>query len=295
MFSKLHLNRLLNHASSDNSGKLSFLSMGYEDHPFKSNQLYYFEYTNENNISSIRRINLTFPFVFYDVVGSFNGLVCIYGRQDHEIYGPACICNPITRESVILPKCKNPTNLRWNHLFDGFGYLPSTDEYKVARMYALLGETKNSVEVEIYTLDSGTGWRNLGMFDYNLEISHGVHGASANGALYWIDMEERVVAFDLAEERFRGYLSPPSLPLHLKSVVSTLRVWDGFLLYNANHDKNYSFEYEIWRLKTENDNHESLGWSKAHTAVRSEPFAFTKSGCVLRYQNSWFYIDDPKS
>lgn len=188
---------------------------------------------------------------------------------------------------------QNPPNLRWNHLFDGFGYLPSTD--KVVRMYALLGETKNSVEVEIYTVGSGTGWRNLGKFDYNLEISHGVHGAFANGALYWIDMEERVVAFDLAEERFRGYSSPPPLPLHLYSVVSTLGVWEGFLQYKANHNKNSSFEYEIWILKTENDNHESPGWSKAHTAVRSEPFAFTKSDCVLGYQNSWFYIDDPKS
>lgn len=105
-FSKLHLNRLLNNPSDHNSGKLSFLSMGYEDDRYISRELYYFDYTNVNNISNIRRINLTFPFVFYDIVGSFNGLACIYGRQYHEIYGPACICNPITRECVILPKCK---------------------------------------------------------------------------------------------------------------------------------------------------------------------------------------------
>lgn len=71
----------------------------------ENQQLYYFDYNenyDEKLVDGIRRINLTPPFITagHMVLGSFNGLVCLYGFKDYT----TCICNPVTREYVMLPK-----------------------------------------------------------------------------------------------------------------------------------------------------------------------------------------------
>lgn len=51
----------------------------------------------------------------------------------------------------------------------GFGYVSSTNEYKVLRMYKLALEELPVVQVKIYTLGSGKGWRHMGRHGNRLE------------------------------------------------------------------------------------------------------------------------------
>ncbi|XP_026395988.1 F-box protein At3g07870-like [Papaver somniferum] len=144
------------------------------------------------------------------LVGSCNGLVCAF-QHHHSVIDPIYICNPLTREYVYLPQLVEPDLGRvkggevymYGRIACGFGYVKSTDEYKVVRIrYKNNGFADGNVEV--YTLGSGRGWRALGTVLYGLEKS----GTYANDAIYWISYD-KVVAFDLANEEFRFLPVPP--------------------------------------------------------------------------------------
>lgn len=149
----------LNH--STDSGKLSFLVEA-------ENQFHYFEYDENNKgtpIDSIRRININpaFENVDYFHYGSVNGLIYPYKWRDH----PSCICNPVTREYVMLPTPETSYGVNEHiHVSSGFGYVSLTNEYKVVELYKLWRDNA-SLKVAVYTLGSGKGWRCVGRFlDY---------------------------------------------------------------------------------------------------------------------------------
>ncbi|XP_026398446.1 F-box protein At3g07870-like [Papaver somniferum] len=64
----------------------------------------------------------------FDSAGSVNGLVCFSTYLDGFYKQSAYICNPITREYIVLP------NFERKQLLYGFGCTPSTKEYKVVRI-----------------------------------------------------------------------------------------------------------------------------------------------------------------
>ncbi|XP_026429016.1 uncharacterized protein LOC113324976 [Papaver somniferum] len=153
LFSKKHFHHHLNHA-----GTLGFIASAST---YSSEEFQYFE-CNENHYESttpvqrIKRVNLTSPFKkSMSFACSSNGLICLEAES-------VCICNPITREYVILPKPKEKTYVA------GFGYVSSTGEYKVLGI--LLEFNKQGrhesefAQVYVYTLGSRKGWRNLGTF-----------------------------------------------------------------------------------------------------------------------------------
>ncbi|XP_026420382.1 putative F-box protein At1g32420 [Papaver somniferum] len=283
-FSQLHLARV---NQSADPGKLSFLVRD------RNHQLYYFEF-NETHVDCIRRFNLTPPFPDpYKFIGSFNGLVCLYDCHNHT----ACICNPLTREYVLLPSVNRDCDRHWIYRSSGFGYLPLTNEYKVVELYKLSAES-DFIEVAVYTLGGGNGWKNVGRLDsksFNIETSRCVF---VNGALLWkTAIEGRVMAFDLAEEKFRKHITPPPLPQDY--MYCTTGEVGGVLCYETRH--YLSSSSNIWLLKEKNNNldmkeqveDEPLCWRKEFNLRESTPLAFTKSGGVLCYNWRSLDIYDP--
>ncbi|XP_026419218.1 F-box/kelch-repeat protein At3g06240-like [Papaver somniferum] len=120
------------------------------------------------------------------------------------------ICNPITKEYVMLPEIKTNCDRQYHDWTSGFGYVSSSNEYKVVGMY--LNNWDQYAEIHIYTLGSGDGWRNLGKLNHEFDTYLWCHGIFANGALYWMDnAKEMIVTFNLAKEKFHESLSPPPL------------------------------------------------------------------------------------
>ncbi|XP_026431000.1 uncharacterized protein LOC113328124 [Papaver somniferum] len=168
----------------------------------------------------------------------------------------------------------------------GFGYLPSTNEYKVVLMY----KEPEYVVVMVYTLGSRNGWRHIGKFRLKYNYIYKGHGTFANGALDWMHPKNKMIlVFDLADEKFREHLSPPPSPAGAS--YSEFGVLGGFLVcahryYNPD-TKKYMFS-ELWLYKEKNDNydmkeHPSWGWTKEFIAIFSIPLSFSKQGCLLGY------------
>ncbi|XP_026441615.1 F-box protein At3g07870-like [Papaver somniferum] len=234
----------------------------------------------------------------YHLVDSCNGLVCIqsYNGQLPTFGG---ICNPVTGECLFLPGLREPKYPGWRHV--GFGYLPSTNEYKVVRC-TYNGARKGHVEV--YTLGSQSGWRRKENIPYRFYSS----GLLANGAIHWIgetgqpgaQQVYKIVAYDLVDEKFKYVLSLP---------FSNFKRYDGrrLVLLGGNlcavHYIGCRDKILVWALKKRIENTRILqpkvtregyynhewGWSEEFSMTINHepmnywymPFAITKNNEIL--------------
>lgn len=89
---------------------------------------------------------LDVPVVLEIIVGSCNGLICLAGC------GGVFLWNPCTGEASKLPK--QAFIAYWDHMFYGFGYDSSTEDYKV-----ILG-SKSTTKIDVFALKKGS-WRNV--------------------------------------------------------------------------------------------------------------------------------------
>ncbi|XP_026417485.1 F-box protein At3g07870-like [Papaver somniferum] len=291
----------LNHADDD-SGTLCFLACTSDENYIP--KFHYFEY-NENHdesttpVQRIKRVNLVTTSGEIRFEGSSNRLICLDdGLDDEYIY----ICNPITREYVMLPKPKKDTYV------GGFGHVSSTGEYKVVGIHIHRSKFHKSgfAQVYVYTLGSGKGWRNLGKFKSEFDIlsSWDTAGIVANGAIYWQDIDSEIIlTFDLAEEKFSENLSEPPLPQDIGWLNHGIGVLNGFLFVVMGLKGEEDGLNDVWLLKNKIDNHgmevgderHSLGWSKEFRVDGANLLAFTKSGGVLDSDNRHLNIYDTKT
>ncbi|OVA19248.1 F-box domain [Macleaya cordata] len=241
------------------------------------------------------------------IVGSCNGLICFCSENIGLIGNdPVYIINPITWEEVNLPKfinnCSNskhgPFLSQSFVMVSGFGYLPSTNEYKVVRIsYRNTQPSGNVGRVQVYTLGSGSGWRKKGTISAYL-LRPGSKfpspGVFVDGALHWLDFKNfRIVAFDLADEEFFVYPSPTCFQSQHNAIFYYLTVLGGCLC--VVH-QNRRISLDIWSLKKKKKNSSdgtkeqdcewsckrefSIAWEPEYTH-NYEPFALMNSGELL--------------
>ncbi|XP_026416684.1 F-box protein At3g07870-like [Papaver somniferum] len=182
-----------------------FFSIG--DDLASSTQLYYRDIDDEEGKNSTRfsldtltkidhpPVNINDHLSSPSMVGSCNGLVCIYDTRN-RICDPIYICNPISGEYVNLPRLGEKPYQTLDHTVSGFGYHQSTHEYKVVRIFYHYEEQGVQVDVQVYTLGDNRGWRNKQVTTrYSLGSSPGIF---VYEALHWKDASKKqVVAFDL--------------------------------------------------------------------------------------------------
>ncbi|GKC74281.1 F-box associated domain containing protein [Tanacetum coccineum] len=201
----------------------------------------------------VMNIDLNLVPVFQDslvrLVGSVNGLICLWQYGPIPKYDNTCICNPVTKEYVILPRQKI-YRIAPARIVYGFGVSLHTKEYKVIRIFQ--GDITASTtyphisEAEVYTLGTGQ-WRRLGHVPYWISESDG--GAFLNGCVHWVvrdrDTPEKLCSFNFDKETFQLFPSPPSEELAGDIRYETLGILHGFL--SLTDTSRYKFN--IWVMK----------------------------------------------
>lgn len=134
------------------------------------------------------------------IVGSCKGLVCYASHirkrtSERKVY----ICNPVTGEQIQLPVISKWVENPDTEQGIGFGYNPSSKEYKVVRIMSRM--------VYVYTLQGGVlSKHKFSIGNQALSLPSNVLpsvGVFARGALHWIEsVESMIVTFDLENERF---------------------------------------------------------------------------------------------
>ncbi|XP_026379943.1 F-box protein At3g07870-like [Papaver somniferum] len=270
------------------------------------------EYYSKNTLTPLKAV-----WEAYAMIGSCNGLVC-YKAINHSKYSNDYlnfICNnPITGEAAYISVSENQGRY-FRSPVGGFGYVGSTNEYKVVRIhFKYWGGI-----VQVYTLGSHLGWRDKGNVPPLSPIfSTKESGVFANGALHWINDCEQILVFGLADEEFCFIPSPPYYTYNNNWLYSSFKL----ILLGGNLcvvHSNYEFtsrRLDIWVLKKnigtscgnakrkrrENYYDQTWSWSKEYSItwegeVMYTPFVVTKLNTILLWQNgtSDLYYYDPKT
>ncbi|KAJ9551650.1 hypothetical protein OSB04_015695 [Centaurea solstitialis] len=139
--------------------------------------------------------------------GSVNGLICLYLYSPNLKSDRAYICNPVTREYVILPSKYHGREGLLEVIY-GLGVSSLTGEYKVVSAFQveiLPNSNKPSqpsvLEAEVYTLGTGQ-WRSLVPIPitYRLNRFQEFCGPFLNNHCHWIVSDNEI----LKENQFHG-------------------------------------------------------------------------------------------
>ena len=244
---------------------------------------------------------------FSTIVGSSNGLLCLTNDDpDSEDYDSYVLCNPSIPKAIRLPL----PNIRSDshgpfHQSRGFGYDPTTRDYKLVRVAYLEAES-NTVPVqtlvEIYTL-STDAWHYVNAPGPGGLIHDRTVPVFLNGAVHWLGhtdprgQKEKgtfsnvIVVFNMGHEMFDELPVPESLERveHLKMGVAVV---DGSLALVPCHAIGLDGEVasnSVWVMKKYGV---AESWTKLFDITVGEGglvrvLGFKKNGEVLVVTNGY--------
>ncbi|KAM6565339.1 hypothetical protein CsatA_024467 [Cannabis sativa] len=210
----------------------------------------------------------------FDVVGSCNGLVCLYNRLNNN--NPLFIFNPFTKEYRELPHLVYLPNLVVLRVVLGFGFHPRTKTYKAIEIvYYMEGNnlylgTIKETKVYVFNLGEDCQWRCIDQKPHKI-ITCPSSDVLVNGNLHWLTMRYQthlvdIVSFDLDKEEFHVIPQPVDFGLN-KSLTHLVTLNDRL---SAVVSSKFG-EHEIWVLK---DYNKKESWSKEIVIPDYVPMGF---------------------
>ncbi|XP_076923059.1 F-box/kelch-repeat protein At3g06240-like [Bidens hawaiensis] len=197
-----------------------------------------------------RRIHAYVEVNWTYIVGSCNGLVCIYPKA-----GEFLVTNPSTRQQRILqtlPYMLKEKEDMISHIECwGFGYDSSSDDYKVVAGFRKDRHTitKQTTFFHVLTLKSNT-WKVIGELEYqNMYVRKGI---LCDGVLYWFITKENyrekiIIYLDLSTEELKEIPQPDDADYN-NGPFSTHRlglVQDCLCIHSCPFRESYN----IWVMK----------------------------------------------
>ncbi|KAL4385773.1 hypothetical protein GQ457_15G029750 [Hibiscus cannabinus] len=206
----------------------------------------------------------------FAVLGSCNGLLALLELKDvplalfkrwlfkrkEEFY----LWNPSTRKSQMLPVNEigfTPGVFSVPHVFYGFGYDPTSDDYKLVRIVQCFCRTVDVFESEVMVYSSNTNhWRRKEDFPFYVKYTR-LYAVLVNNALHWevsttpeFDSEnfdadfDLIAAFDLGTEEYRVIELPDCLGERLTTNINAM---GGCLCLIATYEE--VCVVDIWIMK----------------------------------------------
>ncbi|KAJ8755337.1 hypothetical protein K2173_019135 [Erythroxylum novogranatense] len=242
-----------------------------------------------DNVNAVR--NLSHPMIiehslscFYGIIGSCNGLVCLYDEFNNILLG-----SPTTRDYRELPK---PTG-SLNHMFGhGLGYNSSIDDYQIVFASKIKADGFRETGFNIFTLRTST-WRRIQGLN-SVAVSFEGPGTFWNGRLHWLRIIQNgtqrvfnIVSFDLQEEKFKDVLT---LTEYYGSDIFLLELGTSGKWLYLFCEKRYS-HFEAFVMEV---NGNRAAWSRLFKfphdrfpGYGSMALHLTKSGQVVVNFNGW--------
>ncbi|XP_042488420.1 uncharacterized protein LOC122068613 [Macadamia integrifolia] len=233
-------------------------------------------------------------------------LVCFISKNQLHV------CNPSTHELITLP----PLVCNYNDIFEfhgsfGFGYVESTDEYKIVHLIPPFLEKRygygadlpmQCTQCAVFTLGMTEGstssygspwaWKIIGNSPYNVE--HLQCPAFVDGVLHWLidrkhhpelmtDIEQTILAFNLESEEF-GLVPRPRDCSDLAGIDLQMVELRGLLCLSCVDEGDRKMD--IWMLKNYCNETRTFTWVKEYSidlsTLAGTPYgSYTRSACPL--------------
>ncbi|KAJ4974740.1 hypothetical protein NE237_007914 [Protea cynaroides] len=188
-----------------------------------------------------------------------NGLICL---EDCRL---TLVCNPATRNTVVIPRGKER---RYSYL-QGLGFCSSSNEFKVVRLYRRSKdygcELFTVFQRGVHPLQYLRSWRHVGNFPYHIYYPSERIMCHVKGRVYWIieplasSFSDIILSLDLELEKFKIVSCPEHWPEdvrydehvnltelggELSIVLRTLESWQIWVLKDYTNSI-WSKEYQI--------------------------------------------------
>ncbi|KAH0771582.1 hypothetical protein KY290_015563 [Solanum tuberosum] len=175
----------------------------------------------------------------YHLYGNCNGLFLIGIK--HKRF----LCNPSTRESILLPS-------HWDKFFHGYihgmGYDPTSDDYKVVH----IPEEDEKAPTEILSLKTGS-WRKIYGGDCSLQSGNMECLTLLRGSFHWltysVDSMFSLISFNISNEVFGGLPLSKEMPLLCDTIEQGVTVLSGMLSVNFLYEEEDATVFDLWVMK----------------------------------------------
>ncbi|XP_026460135.1 F-box protein CPR1-like [Papaver somniferum] len=194
-------------------------------------------------------IEIDYPFkhLDYDVrlLGTCNGLVCIWLYDYEGGRDFLCLWNPATTEYKEIPKSPNGFD-RCEVCLCALGYDCKTDDYKLATGIEAYG-TKDSSLVQVYTLTSNS-WRNGQIVPYKFPYMQN-SGVLVDEYLHWLAKAQGniiLLSLDMGDESFKEVQLPMDSYKHPHMILGEL---EGCLcILVSSYANGFKLHVEVWKM-----------------------------------------------
>ncbi|KAM3375797.1 F-box/kelch-repeat protein [Capsicum galapagoense] len=164
----------------------------------------------------------------------YDGLVLIstIDTSDQRTNAPhLLLCNPSTRESILLPSRENALS----DLVFGLGYDATSDDYKILAADVNGEDSLKEVSVEIFLLKTGS-WRKIGKYPTGMHrvsdhLNYGMYSLTfIHGAFHWVGRSayHTIISFNISNEVYG------EIPL-LEQMYSMHMYALGHVVYTHNY------------------------------------------------------------
>ncbi|KAG4114865.1 hypothetical protein ERO13_D12G088200v2 [Gossypium hirsutum] len=191
------------------------------------------------------------------LLGHCDGIICLSNYRDDIV-----LCNPATRETMVLPESCLPCYSSISNLIPqtsalGFGYDSRTHHCKVVRIISYWEERSGSglphhSRVEVYSLATGS-WK-----EHNVKVPAHVWYSPCfetyfNGAFHWYAIDDNrnevILSFHMGNEEFQVIPMPSALSLYDYSMCRSLFVWNGRIALVIYPRKGIEKSFQIYVMK----------------------------------------------
>ncbi|CAK9135667.1 unnamed protein product [Ilex paraguariensis] len=201
------------------------------------------------------------------------GLMCLLCSE--HVY----VCNPSTQELLQVPYSSKLCDI-----YDfALGFLPSTNEYKIAHWFLERDRNLDMVMVcQLFTIKGGPNshgtWRVVGNSPHFLSVRR--HPICVNGSFYWLvnglrnsGNSMKILAFDLATEEYETVLCPKTYSGRYDDTDQLLSIEGSLCLVYGKQGEPH---IDIWMMK----DRKNQIWTKEYSF---DIFATNRPLWILQY------------
>ncbi|KAK4259508.1 hypothetical protein QN277_005832 [Acacia crassicarpa] len=182
-------------------------------------------------------------YLFFHIIGSSNGLLCLQIRKSYGLPPSLLVWNPVTRDLREVPESRtNGYGCKF-----GFGFSPVVNDYKIAAINS--SNDGRVCRVRVYSL-SRNSWKEIEFGNLKDVICHELK-VSANGAIFidgltW-EKEKVIVSFDIAMEVFTLIPWPPISGTNASSGLTVYE--DKLALLTVGEIRRRSSNVNLWVME----------------------------------------------
>ncbi|MBA0842037.1 hypothetical protein Goarm_001886 [Gossypium armourianum] len=192
------------------------------------------------------------------LLGHCDGIICLSNYRDYIL-----LCNPATRESMVLPESCLPCYPWIRNLISqttglGFGYDAKSHCFKVVRIVSYWEELRGSnvphfSRAEVYSMGTDS-WKEI-----NVTVPAHVRYSPCfetyfNGAFHWYAMDDNgnevILSFNMqGNEEFQVIPMPSFISMHDHSICRSLLVWNDCIALVIYPERGIEKSFEIFVMK----------------------------------------------